>query len=115
MSAKSNVRNSDLKKTSVTFQTTSRPRDRYPYYNPTSLIPSECEVSFIPKDANGVPQPDKAYTRVARYMPGMKSIWQDEWSDIDAEKRGKKLKLSFGFLINTLKGRAYKGSPLYLK
>lgn len=98
MSAKTTVRNADLKKTSITFQTTSRPRDRYPFYNPTSLIPSECEVSFIPKDDNGVPQPDKAYTRVARYMPGMKSIWQDEWSDIDAEKRGKKLKLSFGFL-----------------
>ena len=98
MSNKSNVQSKDIKKKSITFQTTSRMRTRYPFYNPTSLIPSECEVDFIPKDKDGKPDPESAYTRVARYLPGMKSIWEDEWSELDVKKRGRKIKLTYGFI-----------------
>ena len=86
-----------LKSKSATFQTTKPENKRWPYFNPTELLPSECEVSFTPKE-KGIPQPEKAYTRVAKYLPGMKSIWKDEWSDIDQAKRGAKLKLSYGFM-----------------
>jgi hypothetical protein len=91
--------NSDLRVTQVTFQTTTPPSQRYPYFNPTELIPSECEVFFIPKGEDGKPDESKGYTRVAKYLPGMRSIWKDEWSDIDQAKRGKKLKLDYGHLI----------------
>ena len=97
MATRSRISNADLKKTSITFKTTSRELDRHPWHNPTTLIPSECEVLFIPKK-DGKPDMENSYTRVARYMPGMRSIWQDEWSDIDVAKKGKKLKLTYGYL-----------------
>jgi hypothetical protein len=92
--------NADLRKKEVTFQTTTAPSNRWPYFNPTELIPSECEVLYIPteKEVEGG-KPKEGYTRVAKYLPGMKSIWKDEWSDIDQAKRGRKLKLSFGHMI----------------
>ena len=81
----------------TTFQTVKPQNERWPYFNPVELIPSACEVSFIPTE-NGIPQPDKAYTRVAKYLPGMKSIWKDEWSDLDQVKKPAKLKLDYGFM-----------------
>ncbi len=89
--------NADLRKKTITFQTTTPPSSRYPFFNPTTLIPAECEVSFIPT-RDGIARPEEAYTRVAKYIPGMKSIWKDEWTELDQSKRARSLKLSFGFI-----------------
>lgn len=105
MNTRAKIRNSDLKKTSITFKTSAKMLDRYPWYNPTTLIPSECEVLFIPKDEKGMPDEVNAYTRVARYLAGAKSIWEDEWTDIDKAKKGKKLKLTYGVVSVDVKNR----------
>jgi len=105
MNTRSKIRNSDLKKTSITFKTSARMLDRYPWYNPTTLIPSECEVLFIPKGEDGKPDEVNAYTRVARYLAGARSIWEDEWSELDKVKRGKKLKLTYGVMTVDVKNR----------
>lgn len=105
MNTKTKIRNSDLKKTSITFKTSSRMLDRYPWYNPTTLIPSECEVLFIPKGEDGHPDEANAYTRVARYLAGSNSIWEDEWTDLDKAKRGRKIKLTYGVISVDVKKR----------
>jgi hypothetical protein len=97
--------NADLKVVDVTFQTTREQNKRWPFFNPTELIPAECEVFYIPKKDNGDPDPDNGYTRVAKYLPGAKSVWKDECSEIDQNKRARKLKLTYGHLVVKIKDR----------
>ena len=106
MNTRSVVSNADIKKKSITFMTTAQGLGRYPWFNPTTLIPSECEVLFIPKDkATGKPLPKEAYTRVAKFLPGAISIWKDELSELDQKKRGKKIKMSYGYVTVSVRNR----------
>ena len=86
------VNSSDIRTGSVRIKTTKAPRGAYPYYNPTELIPNECEILWID------PKTEEEQVRLIRYVRGMKNIFVDEWSDAEKKKRGKKIKLTDGHL-----------------
>ena len=77
---------------SIMIKTVKKPGKHFPYYPPVETIPGECEILF--DYGNG-----KVETRLIRYTPGMKSVFVDEWSDKEKEKKGKRIKLDKGFLV----------------
>jgi hypothetical protein len=87
---------SDIKKTSVTFRLAQRPGDRFPGYPTNFLVPSECEILYVP-EVDGLPDQSQAYPRLIRYIPGMPSIFVDEWTDADKNRKGKGIKFTIGF------------------
>lgn len=78
-----------LAKPSFKIKTTRKAGRKYPFYPPSELLPGECEVSVPDENGNYT-------TRLIRYVPGMKSIFVDEWSDKERELKPKKIKLING-------------------
>lgn len=95
----------DIGKTEIMFQLSKAPGKAFPFYPPTETIPAQSEILFIPEklDANGKGtgegDMEKAYNRLIAYIPGMRSIYVDEWSDKEKEKLKelKSIKFIIGF------------------
>lgn len=77
---------------SITIKTVKKPGRHYPFYPPVESIPGECEILY---DYGN----NRVEARLIRYVPGMRSVFVDEWSDKEKEKRPKRIKLDKGFLI----------------
>ena len=95
----------DLGKTEIMFQLSKQPGQSFPFYPPTEIVPAQSEVLFIPEKLDSKGQPtgegdmDKATNRLIAYLPGMRSIYVDEWSDKEKEnlKKLKSIKFINGF------------------
>jgi hypothetical protein len=82
---------STIARRSIKIKTTKKARGAYPYYNPTEILPSECEILHIGED--GEPK-----QRLIRYVRGMRSIFVDEWSEAERKNKKSKIKLTDGYL-----------------
>ena len=103
----------DIKKTSAIFQLTKNPSNRYPFYPPVEIIPGICEVLYTPslgeKNSDGrmvtEDNPADSYVRLARYQPGMRGIWADEWTDKEREKKVAKIHFRVGYLTVNMRDK----------
>ena len=91
-------RTSDKKKTSILFKSTKNPTNVYPHFSASENIPSTCEILWFPLDANGNRTGEGEYPRQIRYVRGAKSIFVDEMSDIEVEKKAEKIVMKIGFI-----------------
>lgn len=89
---------SDKKKTSILFKSSKNPTNIYPHFPASENIPSSCEILWFPLDDNGNKIEDESYPRQIRYVRGAKSIFVDEMSDIEVEKKAEKIVMKIGFI-----------------
>jgi hypothetical protein len=96
----------DIGKTSITFQLSKSPGKSFPFYPPTEMIPAQAEILFIPEkkdskgNTTGEGDMENATNRLIAYLPGMRSIYVDEWSEKEKEaikERIKSIKFTNGF------------------
>ena len=95
-------------KDKIQFQLSREPGKTFPGYPPTEIIPMQCEILFIPEkldakgNGTGVGDMEAAHNRHIAYVPGMRSIFVDEWSDAEKERLRKRegmegIKFMIGF------------------
>lgn len=93
---------SNIGRRSITIKTVRKPRGAFPYFPPTEILPSECEILYTD------PKTQEQTQRLIRYVKGMKSIFVDEWSEAERKKKKSQIKLTDGSLtISTVDQNLY--------
>lgn len=93
---------SNIGRRSITIKTIRKPRGAFPYFPPTEILPSECEILYTD------PKTQEQTQRLIRYVKGMKSIFVNEWSESERKKKKSQIKLTDGSLtISTVDQNLY--------